>query len=117
MAAGHTGNLPPVMSGKVLSVKAEGGTLHSFVLQRPSTISAKHRRVTIAVTATTKYLLDKNSGSSSDVRVGASVLVRLAAALQNGRGEAVRVTIKAVAHPSRGATSHVTQQQHHGTGG
>ena len=106
--ASHTSNLPPVVSGKVVKVTAVSGALQSFVLDRGSTYSAKHRRVTINVSADTTYVLLKAAGTSTDVKAGAKVLVRLSAALKDLKGDAVSVRVRTAAPVGTTATTHTT---------
>jgi len=98
---------PPVVSGTVVSVQADG-TLQSFVIQR----SRNAHKVTITVTADTTYRQNKQATTSAGVKVGAKVLVRLAAALKDYAGTGTRVTITqsapapAVKHPKTHGTKH-----------
>ena len=68
------------------------GNLASFTLE-----THEKQTVTISVTTSTKYKLDKATATSAVVKAGVKAAVGLAAAISNGAGTAADVNVNSAA--------------------
>jgi hypothetical protein len=81
------------IAGRIISATNDSqGNLASFVLE-----THEKQSVTISVTTSTKYKLDKAAATSVVVKADVKAAVGLAAAIANGAGTAVDVNVNSAA--------------------